>query len=1003
MPPYVPRKRTRASPPPAKPVTPKTKGKGRAVAPPRKPTLFDDLDATSTSRSSEKHGRSLRTIDDSDDDDSSLTSLSDDDFEDVPPPKRRKVEPEPSEDEDEEVEFEDVQNFHFDVDEAPLPTGDLQLNLNRDNRISLENKFDKKGPSKRERKVRISTHCVHVMFLMWHNAVRNSWLCDLEVQGTMLSHLPPGLWEEVERWRRRSGLEVAVEPPKKPAVAKSKGKGRGKGKTETGKPSRDWGQAAERLEHGTVDMSHGDPLFRTMKVLAAWWQKRFRVTAPGLRKWGYMSLERLDRLTKAYSEDHEDPSLFGERIETLQEFRRCAQECSGSRDVGAQLFTALLRGLGLEARMVASLQPLGYGWNKLEDAEPEKETSKLTPSKAVPIGTTQSKGKTASSSMVLNKPSAPPVKKFAPRSTRRKSTQKPPALAEEKSFELHAVNSDDESVVEVPVAAPKKAAVYDKDLAYPHYWTEVLSPVTNKYLPVEPIVTGIVATNRDLVEAFEPRGAKADKARQVMAYAVGFSQDGTAKDVTVRYLKRQVLPGRTKGMRMPIEKIAVHNRNGKVKRYDQYDWFRALMRGYERGSKSRPVTEIDEEEQATDLKPTIPEKKEVKEGEETLQYYKQSKEFALERHLKREEALLPAAEPVKVFKNKGKSEEEPVYSRKDVVNVKSAETWHKQGRAPLPGEQPLKRVPYRAATTNRRRELAEAEAATGEKMLQGLYGLAQTDWIIPAPIRDGVIPKNGYGNIDLFAEHMCPEGAVHVPFRGAMRACKRLEVDYAEAVVGFEFGNRMAVPVIQGVVVAEEHRDRVMGEVAKDEAERSRKEDEKRTKAALGMWRRMLMGMRIAERVERDYGHIRDDVVVGGEKDRGDAERGEDMAGGFLPEGFELEEGEREGQRVSGFFAVAEEGEDGDEDMLQVDHGGGFEVPSEVDRGGGFEVPAQAYPTPQSGLGAAPDQEGTTRLRVAKPRAVKSKPVLSRRRRRRVQASSNEEDEEEDAYEESDE
>jgi xeroderma pigmentosum group C-complementing protein len=70
----------------------------------------------------------------------------------------------------------------------------------------------------------------------------------------------------------------------------------------------------------------------------------------------------------------------------------------------------------------------------------------------------------------------------------------------------------------------------------------------------------------------------------------------------------------------------------------------------------------------------------------------------------------------------------------------------------------LKHAPYRAATTNRRREIAEAEAATGQKVLQSLYSFDQTDWIIPDPIKDGVIPKNEYGNIDMFAEHMCPEG-----------------------------------------------------------------------------------------------------------------------------------------------------------------------------------------------------------------------------------------------------
>jgi xeroderma pigmentosum group C-complementing protein len=359
-------------------------------------------------------------------------------------------------------------------------------------------------------------------------------------------------------------------------------------------------------------------------------------------------------------------------------------------------------------------------------------------------------------------------------------------------------------------------------------------------------------------------------------------------------------------------------------------------------------------EDTTDLKPAQPEKKEAKEGEETLQYYKQSTEFCLERHLKREEALLPGAKPVRMFLNKGKSKakgqdtegtEEPVFLRKDVANVKSAETWHKQGRAPRAGEQPLKRVPYRAATTNRRRELAEAEALSGEKMLQGLYSFEQTEWIIPPPIKDGIIPKNGYGNIDLFAEHMCPEGAVHIPFRGAVKVCKRLQIDYAEAVVDFEFGHRMAVPVIQGVVCAEEYHDQVMEEISKDEAEKTRKQDEKKRKEMLRLWSKFLKGLRIVERIREDYGHLRDDVEVFRPKGKGDrtatsnlesADMPEgddaDMAGGFLPEGYEDPEPGAgtdvgSGGFTSNFFPPMddddEEEEEGDlgDDALVVEHG----------------------------------------------------------------------------------
>ncbi|KAL7932913.1 hypothetical protein V8C35DRAFT_305801 [Trichoderma chlorosporum] len=973
MPPYVPRKRLRAPEPEAAATAGKGTGEANSKAGARKRTLYDDLDSSHTPGGSDSLLQGLEGANDSD---SPLSSLSDSDFEDVPLAKRQKTENvgEDDEDDDDDIEFEDVEappQFAF-ASDAPEPSGDLELTLNRDTRISLTNQFgDKKGPSKRERIVRNATHCVHTLCLLWHNAVRNSWICDVEVQAIMVSHIPPRLWDEVDRWRRNSGLVDSQPPPKKISTKKKAGR-----KQE----SRDWSESATRLEEGVIDMSHGDPLFRFMKSLVAWWKQRFRVSTPGLRKWGYMSLERLDRLTKAYKDNEANIEEFGERLESIEDFRQCAMDCRGSRDVGAQLFTALLRGLGIDARMVASLQPLGFGWNKLEDADAEEDESKQgTPTKKTDK---KSNGKKAEKESTRKKTTGKQGTNSTPSRSRtvRSATQSAASTIKDSDddLELEYKDTDDESVDMnlTTTAKTLDTKKFDKDLEFPHYWTEILSPATKKYLSVDPIVKGTIAVNRDLVETFEPRGAKADRARQVIAYVVGYSRDGTAKDVTVRYLKRQVLPGRTKGTRMPLIKIPVYNRHGKVKRYEMMDWFKSAMSGYRRGGRNHPVTEVDQQEDVTDLKPAKAEKKEVKEGEETLQYYKQSKEFALERHLKREEALRRGAQPVKVFKNKGKGgkvDEEDVYLRSDIVLVKSAETWHKQGRAPIAGEEPLKRVPYRAATLNRKREIMETEAMTGQKVLQGLFSFDQTDWIIPPPIKDGIIPKNEYGNIDLFAEHMCPEGAVHVPFRGVVKVCKRLGIDYAEAVVDFEFGHRMAVPVIQGVVIAQEHHDRVMVELEKDEAERVRKEDEKRRKAALGMWRKFLMGMRIVERIRQEYGEIDESVSVFGHS-RGGAPANEapkvhdeDLAGGFLPEGYEEDGEDRRAHETSSFFpSLEEDDQGGDGDLIMEDGRDESEATGDVEN-----VEAQA-------------KAQTSRAR--KPRAT----------RRRQQAVDDEDDEDGD-------
>lgn len=733
MPPHVTRKRLRDGSPKSSSSGVKeaaeAQASGSKSTPKRTRSLFDDLDAIGTLNTSKSE---IPHIDTSSEDESELTDLSDIDFEDVPGSKRQKTEVS-DDDDDEDIEFEDVV---MPAQKVPERSGDLELTLRRDNRISLTAAFGKKGPSKIERKIRVATHGVHVLLLLWHNAIRNAWLCDEEVQAIMISHVPPRLWDEIDRWRRSSGLEK--DKPKPKSKTRSQ-----KGKE---KEAGDGGSAARKMDEGAIDMSRGDPLFRLMQSLVGWWKQRFKITARGIRKWGYMPLERLDRLTKAYEKDGGSSDSFGERIPDLDSFRLCAQKCEGSRDVGAQLFTALLRGLGMDARMVSNLQPLGFGWNKLEEADPEKEDGfRHSASNGTP------NYKPSISPRKLAKSSARPFTPAGATRISKRTAANSRTGVSDSSNELASESSDSDtnSDIEMSEIAKQNMAPqgYDKDLDYPHYWTEVRSPVTDKYVPVDAIVKKLVGTNRELIESLEPRGGKAEKKRQVIAYIVSHSQDGTAKDVTVRYLKRQMLPGKTKGVRMPIKKIPVHNRHGKVKRYDEFDWFKLAMAGYTRGGEKHPVTEVDQLEDAVDLKPAKVEKKQVKEGEETLQYYKTSQEYVLARHLKREEALVADAKPVKIFKtkSKGKTNEEPVYLRSDVVPVKSAETWHKQGRAPTSGEIPLKQVPYRAATINRQRELAEAEKATGEKVLQGLYSMEQTDWIIPDPIQDGIIPKNEYG------------------------------------------------------------------------------------------------------------------------------------------------------------------------------------------------------------------------------------------------------------------
>lgn len=152
--------------------------------------------------------------------------------------------------------------------------------------------------------------------------------------------------------------------------------------------------------------------------------------------------------------------------------------------------------------------------------------------------------------------------------------------------------------------------------------------------------------------------------------------------------------------------------------------------------------------------------------------------YVLEQHLHRDEALRPGSKSLGLFKG-----EFPIFRRSEVVNVRSAENWYRTGRVVKLAEIPMKFVKQRAVTIHRRREEEVARMDGGEVDEQPLFAEEQTEVYVPPPVVDvrrhtlfwpsslkltpivrdqGKVPKNSFGNIDLFVPSMLPRGAVHL-------------------------------------------------------------------------------------------------------------------------------------------------------------------------------------------------------------------------------------------------
>lgn len=974
MPPVLPRKRLQSDSPAPEP-PPKRSAPSRRA----KSSVFQTLDAPPKATRSLSQTKALL---EQEGDDSELSDVesSEDEFEDVVVNghaggngKGKAHEYEDSADE----EWEDALGAHrsrHDNEPVPEISGDIELTLSSHptQAVFSSKPEGKKGPSKIQRQIRSVTHCMHVQFLMFHNLMRNSWIQDKQVQRLLVQNMTVGCWKEVQKYWRDAGIAEGssriVEGGLSKKVAKeledaakwkdtgkngvkeytgantkvgnkatsSKLKDKSRDARSSDRNQRDWGATSDRLEPNAPNLSVGDPLQRLLKYLSAYWKSKFKITAPSLRKRGYLSPSALEAEIAAWREDPSDADTFGERIESLNQFRRLAQECEGSRDIGQQLFTALLRGLGIEARMVASLQPVGFGWSQAEEGRAknlEKLEEKIQ-SKSANVSKTSTPSKVSRRSQGINGTQAVPIN-----------------LSDDDSSDLSSaisISSDSGlNTKSTPKKRSQKTRKYGDELPYPTYWTEVIShlthtPICVSILPRSSIVT---PSNPEALLNFYCRGAAADKAKQVFAYIIAFSSDGTAKDVTTRYLPKHQWPGKTKGFRVPVEKIPIHNMRGKVRKWEEWDWFKSVMRPFARDiNKRQPWDEVEDEGDLVPKKREKPKDMDEEGGKETLQGYKNSAEYVLERHLRREEALEPGAKIVRYFTTgKGSNEKkEPVYRRKDIVTCKTVESWHKEGRAVKEGEQPLKFVPYRAVTVIRKREIEEREREEGEKVKQGLYSKAQTDWIIPDPIQDGRIPRNTFGNIDVYVPTMVPKGAVHIPLKGTAKICKKLGVDFAEACTGFEFGKQRAVPVLTGVVVAEENEDLVIDAWEADEVEKVKKEQAKKETIVLGLWKKFFVGLRIVERMKMEYGEESELPTVEEKSANADQHKsewdtfknhGDDFEGGFLrddagpsarlSEGFIRDREEKMGEDMAGGFLLSsQENAPPRNGELTIDHGG---------------------------------------------------------------------------------
>jgi xeroderma pigmentosum group C-complementing protein len=599
-------------------------------------------------------------------------------------------------------------------------------------------------------------------------------------------------------------------------------------------------------------------------------------------------------LTIEQIDDLEDPV-------DLDDFKEAAKALSGSRDLGAQLFCALLRSVAVDTRLVCSLQPLPFSG----------VAKGMTPEKPMP--------QYIYSSNITHQASQ-----------QDHSITETIATASNARWRASEHASEEYIASPLPTTRPSPNKRI-KDSPYPIFWTEVFSPSIDKWIPVDPLTRHTFNKPRT---GFEP---PASDRLNSMSYVIAFEDDASARDVTRRY---------TRQYNAKTRKLRVESTKGGDK------WWKRTMAFFE-----RPFPETRDEIEDNELAA-----REAQEGmPKNVGDFKGHPIFALERHLRRSEVIHPMREAGKISAGAG-GKAESVYRRRDVHVVRSADQWYRKGRDVKGGEQPLKR----AVTRQNDRTTPMDEYDVAEDGI-GLYAEFQTDVYVPPPVVDGRVPRNAYGNLDVYVPSMIPAGAIHVQHPLAARSAKVLGVDYADAVTGFDFKGRQGTAVVNGIVVAAEYREAFVEAIRAMEHEQAQAEQAKRTYLALQMWRRFMTALRIKEKIDKEYA---DDSSNEDMNDRAYEAPGseEGAGGGFVPETGvkELDDDQTEPpiavplHFVSSEVIVIESPHKLENDKLQTNSLDAVRIDSTFDEsdiqeyGGGF-IPEQAADEEAGGF--IPEQE----------------------------------------------
>lgn len=204
------------------------------------------------------------------------------------------------------------------------------------------------------------------------------------------------------------------------------------------------------------------------------------------------------------------------------------------------------------------------------------------------------------------------------------------------------------------------------------------------------------------------------------------------------------------------------------------------------------------------------------------------------------EAIYPPEPPIL-----GYIRDEAIYPRDSVFTCRSRETWLKEARVVKLNEKPYKITKTMKYDRVKNKLIKDVPLE--------IFGIWQTKDYEPPIAENGIVPRNAYGNVELFKKQMLPINTVHIQLPGLNKVCRKLGIDCAQAVVGFDSNGGWPYPVYDGFVVCKEFEEKVIDAWNREQDEAEKKEREKIDKRVYGNWKKLIKGLLIRERLKIKY------------------------------------------------------------------------------------------------------------------------------------------------------